>query len=144
VRALLLLVLLAAIAVAVALFAKLNVGYALLVAPPYRVELSLNALLLGAVAAFAIGYALLRFVSRLSRLPREVREHRRSQQVERARAKQDEALIGLLEGRLERARRVADEALAIPHSSGLPALIGARAALEMRDFAAAANPRHAR
>ncbi len=137
-RALLLFLLLGAIAVAVALFAKLNAGYALLVAPPYRLELSLNTLVLVAIAAFALGYALLRLMSRLSQLPQEVREHRRSQQVERARAKQDEALVGLLEGRFERARRAADEALAIPHSSGLPALIGARAALEMRDFAGAA------
>lgn len=52
--------------------------------------------------------------------------------------KQDAALIGLLEGRFGRARKAADEALAIPHSSGLAALIGARAALETRDFAGAA------
>ena len=41
-------------------------------------------------------------------------------------------------GRYGRARQSAEEALAIPHSSGLAALIGARAALEMRDFAGAA------
>ena len=48
------------------------------------------------------------------------------------------ALIGLLEGRYGRARQCAEEALAIPHSSGLAALIGARAALETRDFDGAA------
>jgi HemY protein len=138
-RSLLLFLLLGAVALAVALFAKVNNGgYALIVAPPYRLEVSLNALIMLATIGFALVYALLRFASRLSRLPREVREHRRRQHIERARSKQDAALIGLLEGRYRRARTAAEEALAIPHSSGLAALIGARAALETRDFAGAA------
>jgi HemY protein len=137
VRALLLFLMLGAIAVALALFAKINVGYALFVAPPYRLEISLNALIVAAAVLFALGYAIVRFAVRLSRLPREVREHRKAQHVERARAKQDAALVGLLEGRFGRARQAAEEALAIPHSSGLAALIAARAALETRDFAGA-------
>lgn len=138
-RALLLFLLLGAVAVAIALFAKVNqAGYVLIVAPPYRLEVSLNAFILIAAAGFALVYALLRFAARLSRLPREVREHRKAQHIERARSKQDAALVGLLEGRYGRARRAAEEALAIPHSSGLAALIGARAALETRDFAGAA------
>lgn len=138
-RALLLFLLLGAVAVAVALFARVNdAGYVLVVAPPYRLEVSLNAFIVIGVAVFALLYALVRFASRLSRLPREVREHRRAQHVERARARQDAALMGLLEGRYGRARQAAEEALAIPHSSGLAALIGARAALETRDFDGAA------
>lgn len=137
-RLLLVFLLLGAIAVAVALFARLNVGYVLLVAPPYRLEISLNAFLVLLAALFAVVYLVFRFAGRLSRLPAEVREHRREQQVQRARAKQDEAVVGLLEGRFGRARRAAEDALAVPHSSGLAALVGARAALEMRDFAAAA------
>lgn len=129
--------LLAAVAVAVALLARLNVGYVLVVAPPYRLELSLNAFLVLAAVLFALGCLVARFAGRLARLPREVREHRRAQQAERARARQDEAVVGLLEGRYGRARRAAEEALAIPRSSGLAALIGARAALETRDFAGA-------
>lgn len=138
-RALLLFLLLGAVAVAIALFARVyNAGYVLFVAPPYRLEVSLNAFILIAAGGFALVYALLRFASRLSQLPREVREHRKAQHIERARNKQDAALVGLLEGRYGRARRAAEEALAIPHSSGLAALIGARAALETRDFAGAA------
>jgi HemY protein len=136
-RGLLLFLLLGAIAVAVALFARINVGYVLFVAPPYRLELSLNMFLLVSVAAFAVGYAVARFASRLARLPAEVRAHRRARQAERARGKQDAALVGLLEGRFERARAAAEEALAIPGSSGLAALIAARAALETREFDAA-------
>ena len=95
-RGLLLFLLLGAIAVAVALFARINVGYVLFVAPPYRLELSLNAFLLLAVAAFGLGYAVTRFAARLARLPAEVRAHRKAQQIARARAKQDAALVGLL------------------------------------------------
>ena len=138
-RTLLLFLLLGAVAVAIALFANVNQGgYVLIVAPPYRLEVSLNAFVLLAALGFGLLYAVLRFASRLSRLPREVREHRKAQHIERARSKQDAALVGLLEGRYGRARQAADEALAIPHSSGLAALIGARAALETRDFAGAA------
>ncbi|HVF65955.1 MAG TPA: heme biosynthesis HemY N-terminal domain-containing protein [Casimicrobiaceae bacterium] len=136
-RALLLFLLLAAVAVALALFARVNAGYVLFVAPPYRLELSINAFVIFALAAFAFLYAVLRFAARLARLPKEVRDHRRAQQTERARAKQDAALVGLLEGRFGRARQAAADALAIPRSSGLAALIGARAAIEMRDFAGA-------
>jgi len=129
--------LLAGTAVAVALVARLTSGYALFVAPPYRVELSLNLLLVLAFAAFVACYATLRVVRHALGLPEQVRQHRRRQQQERARAKQDAALVALLEGRFGRARQFADEALAIPRSSGLSALIGARAAITTRDFAAA-------
>jgi HemY protein len=129
--------LLACAAVAVALAAKLTTGYALFVAPPYRVELSLNLLLVLAIAGFVAGYALLRVVKRALGLPQEVRALRRRQQQERARAKQDAAVVALLEGRYGRARQYAEEALAIPGSSGLSALLGARAAMDAREFPAA-------
>jgi HemY protein len=129
--------LLAAAAVGVALAAKLLTGYALFVAPPYRVELSLNFLLLLLVAGFFGSYALLRVVSRTMGLPGEVRAFRRRQQLERARGKYDAAVVALLEGRYGKARQSALEALAIPNSTGLSALVAARAALETRDFAAA-------
>jgi HemY protein len=66
-----------------------------------------------------------------------VRTYRQRQQTGRARAKQDAAVVALLEGRYGRARQYAEEALAIPRSSGLSALIGARAAIDTREFAAA-------
>ena len=129
--------LLAGAAVAVALAARLTSGYALFVAPPYRVELSLNLLIVLALAVFVAGYALVRVVKRVLGMAEEVRVLRRKQQQERARAKQDAALVALLEGRYGKARQYADEALAVPQSSGLAALIGARAAIDTRDFAAA-------
>jgi HemY protein len=46
-------------------------------------------------------------------------------------------VVALLEGRYGRARQFAEEALEIPQSSGLAALVAARAAIETRDFAVA-------
>lgn len=129
--------LLACAAVAVALAAKLTAGYALFVAPPYRVELSLNLLLILAIAGFVFGYAFLRVLKRALSLPSDVRTFRRRQQQERARSKQDAAVVALLEGRYGRARQYAEEALEIPRSTGLAAMIGARAAIDARDFQAA-------
>jgi len=136
-RTLFAVLLLAVLALLAALLFKHNAGYALFVAPPYRVELSLNALLVFLVVAFVLSYLLLRLSLRIAQLPREVREARRRRKVERARAKQDAAVVALLEGRHGKARQFADEALAIPHSSGIAALIGARAAIDTREFDAA-------
>jgi len=136
-RALLLFLVLAAAAVGVALFARVNAGYVLFVAPPYRVELSLNAFVLLTLAGFALVYGVLRLAARIAALPRDVREHRRRAQDDKVRSKQDAALVALLEGRYGKARQFADEALEVPSAPGLAALIGARAALETRDFAAA-------
>ena len=133
-RALLAFLVLAAAAVTVALIARINAGYALFVAPPYRIELSLNTFFLLCIAAFVALYAFVRIVARLSRLPRDVRDHRRNRQLGRARASEDAAIVALIEGRHGKARQFAEESLAIPGSSAVSALIAARAALETRDF----------
>jgi len=137
VRVLFWFLLLAAAAVAVALVARVNAGYVLFVAPPYRVEVSLNFFLLALLAGFVGAYVALRVVRRMLDLPVEVRAYRRRQQEERARAKHDAAVVALLEGRYGKARQYAEEALAIPRSTGLSALVGARAAIDTREFAAA-------
>lgn len=129
--------LLAALAVLAALVFRLNAGYALFVAPPYRVEVSLNAFIVFAIVAFVVVHLVLRLAARIARMPGEVRQARVRRNAERARGKQDAALVALLEGRYGKARQYADEALAIPQSTGLPALLGARAAIDMREFDAA-------
>lgn len=129
--------LLAVAAVVAALAAKLNNGYALLVAPPYRIELSLNLLLILIVAGFASLYFALRMIVHTVRLPVQVREWRRRQKEARSRTKQDAATVALLEGRYVKAQQQADEALAFPRAAGLAALIGARAALDVRQYAQA-------
>ena len=136
-RALVAFLLLAVSAVLVALLFRINDGYALFVAPPYRVELSLNTLLILVVLAFLIVHAVLRLASRLARLPRDVREHRRRQQLARARSRFDAAVIALIEGRDGKAGQYASGALEIPQATPVAALVGARAALDMRDYDAA-------
>ena len=128
---------LAVLAVVAALLFKHNAGYALFVAPPYRVELSLNALFIILFLVFVVLYLLLRMSSKIARLPQEVRDARSRRNIERAHAKQDAAVVALLEGRYGKARQFADEALAIPDSSGLAALVAARAAIDTREFDAA-------
>ena len=129
--------LLAVAAVVAALAARLNAGYALLVAPPYRVELSLNLLLILVVGGFTALYFGLRVIVRTVQLPAHVREWRRLQKKDRVRAKLDAAIVALLEGRYGKAQQQAQEALALPHSSGLAALVAARAAIDVRQFDAA-------
>jgi HemY protein len=129
--------LLAVAAVVAALAVRLNNGYALLVAAPYRIELSLNLLLLIVVAAFVLLYLALRMIVHTVRLPAQVRAWRRRQREARSRAKQDAATVALLEGRYGKAQQQASEALAFPEAPGLAALIGARAAIDVRQYAAA-------
>src|SRR5690349_11397343 len=136
-RALIAFLLLAAAAVTLALLFRVNTGYVLFVAPPYRVELSQNAFIIIVVVAFLALYAVIRAAVRVAQMPAEVREGRRRRQFERFRSKQDAAVVALLEGRHGKARQFAEEALAIPQSSPVAALVGARAALETRDWAAA-------
>lgn len=129
----------AALAIGVAMLARTVNGYVQFVAPPLRIETSVTVFAIGVAAAFALLYVVLRVAARVVGLPREVRAHRARQQLERARAKQDAALVALLEGRYGRALELAGQALALPRSGGLPALVGARAAIDMRDFEAAAK-----
>jgi HemY protein len=137
VRVLFWFLLLAATAVGIALALRLTSGYALFVSPPYRVELSLNFFLLLLVLGFVLLYGGVRIVRRALALPREVRALRRRQHAERAHQRQDAAVVALLEGRYGRARQFAEEALEVPQSSGLAALVAARAAIETRDYEAA-------
>src|SRR5947209_10777920 len=89
VRVLFWFLILATAATTVALASHLTSGYALFVAPPYRVELSLNFLVFLLVLGFIALYGGIRLVRRAARLPSEVRALRRRQQLDRARSHQD-------------------------------------------------------
>ena len=71
-----------ALAVGVSLAARTNVGYLLLVLPPYRVELSLNLAILLCVGAFVVFYGLLRAFGVACTLPRRARAFRERQRSE--------------------------------------------------------------
>lgn len=123
-----------ALAVGLSLAAHLNDGYAILVFPPYRVELSLNFAILLGVAGFALGYMLLRLLGHTLRLPLHVRAFRERRRSEKGRAAMLAALQALFEGRYGRAEKSAGEAYELGEAPALSALIAARAAAEMREL----------
>ena len=123
-----------ALAVGQSLAAHLNDGYAILVFPPYRVELSLNLAILFGVAGFALGYMLLRLVAHTLRLPLHVRAFRLRRRGEKGRAAMLAALQALFEGRYARAEKSAGEAYELGEAPALSALIAARSAAELREL----------
>lgn len=124
---------LAVSAVAVALGARLNDGYALLVFPPWRVEISLNLLIVVLLLAFAVFYVVLRVVSVTFGMPRRVREYHERRQRDQAVQVFQDAVCFLFEGRFGQALKKATEAHAIGTAPGLSALIAARAAQRLRE-----------
>ena len=123
-----------ALAVVAALALRFNTGYALLVWPPYRIELSLNLLMLILAGGFAAGYLLLRFIFGAIALPAKVREYRARRQREAARAAMLEAVRAFFEGRYGRAMKTAAGAMESGESPALGAVLAARAAHELRHY----------
>lgn len=123
-----------AVAVALALALRLNTGYALLVWPPYRVELSLNLLLVLLGAGFAVVYLLLRFISGALGLPAKVRDFRARRRRENARSMLLDAVKAFFEGRYGRAEQAAASAMESGESPVLGAVLAARAAHELRHY----------
>ena len=123
-----------ALAVGLSLAAHLNDGYAILVFPPYRVELSLNFAILLGLAGFTLGYLLLRLVTHTLRLPLHVRAFRERRRAEKGRAAMLAALQALFEGRYARAEKSAADAYELGEAPALSALIAARSAAEMREL----------
>ncbi len=110
-RAALWLVALFAVAVAVALFAGNNQAAVTLFWPPYRVDLSLNLVLLLVIGLFVLIHLALRGLAAVFSLPTQARRWR-AQQKERAMyAALMDSLAHLLAGRFIRATRSADSAL---------------------------------
>lgn len=120
-----------ALAVGLSLAARLNDGYAILVFPPYRAELSLNLAILLGLAGFTLGYLLLRLLGHTLRLPLYVRAFRARRRSEKGQAAMLAALQALFEGRYARAEKSAGKAYKLGQAQALNALIAARAAGEM-------------
>lgn len=100
------------VAVAAALFAGNNQGTVTLFWPPYRVDLSLNLVLLLLVGGFATLYAALRALAALLELPRQAKRWRAQQKERSMHAALLDALSQLLAGRFIRSRKAASAALA--------------------------------
>ena len=123
---------LSVLAVVVALAARLNDGYVLLVMPTYRAEISLNLFLVIFLAVFALVYALTRMVAVSFDMPRRVKEFRARRQQDLAYGVFQDAVRLLFEGRFAQALKKAAEAHAAGTAPGLSALIAARAAQRLR------------
>jgi HemY protein len=124
-----------AAAVALAIFGRVDEGYVLLVYPPYRVELSALFAAIALAAGFALLYFAVRLVHHTLALPDHVRAFRARRRRERSQAALASALQAFFEGRYARAEKEAAAAHESGASPGLAALIAARAAHQMRNFA---------
>lgn len=110
-RATLWLVALFAVAVAVALFAGNNQGSITVFWPPWRLDLSLNLVLLGLALFFTTLYAALRGLSVLSALPRQAQRWRLQKKERAMHGALLDALAQLTAGRFLRSRKSAEAAL---------------------------------
>ena len=100
------------IAVAIALFAGNNQGTVTLFWPPYRVDLSLNLVLLVLVGLMVVLQLASRALTGLLDLPRQARFWRAQQKERAMHAALLDALSHLMAGRFLRARKAAESALA--------------------------------
>ncbi len=132
-RAALWLLALFGVAVAAALFAGNNQGTVTLYWPPYRIDLSLNMVVLLLVGSFVTIYAALRALAALLELPHQARRWRVQQKERAMHAALLDALTHMLGGRFIRSRKAAVAALsqenalatageAVPHGRQLRAL----------------------
>lgn len=96
-----------ALAVALALFAGNNQGVVSLFWHPYRVDLSLNMVLLLLLTVFAISYAAMRALSALVMLPHQAKRWRQQQKERQMYQAMVESLSHLQAGRYVRARKSA-------------------------------------
>ena len=104
-------VILAALAVGIALFARHSTGYVVIVASPYRIELSLNLLLFLVVAGYLGFYFLARMVATLIAIPARVRAYREERTRSRLRQALNDALLAFFQGRYASAEKSAAAAL---------------------------------
>ncbi len=110
-RAALWLLALFGVAVAIALFAGNNQGTVTVFWPPYRIDLSLNVVLLLGVATFVLLHVALRALAALFNLPREALRWRNQQKERKLNGMLVDAISHLAAGRFLRARKSAEAML---------------------------------
>lgn len=127
-------VVLAVVAVGIALLARQSDGYVVIVAAPYRVELSLNLLVVLVVAGYFAFHLLARLVETLVAIPARVRAYRANRARARARGALNDALLAYFQGRYASAEKSATVALEGDESRAVAAIIAARSAHELGRF----------
>jgi HemY protein len=127
-------ILLAAVAVGIALLARQSTGYVVIVAAPYRIELSLNLLVFLVIVGYFAFYFLTRLVASLLAIPARVRAYREERARSRLRQALDDALLAFFQGRYASAEKSAATALTGDETKGVAAIIAARSAHELGRF----------
>jgi HemY protein len=125
---------LAAVAVGIALFARHSTGYVVIVAAPYRIELSLNLLVFLIAAGYLAFYTLARLVATLIAIPSRVRAYREERVRSKLRQALNDALLAFFQGRYASAEKSAAAALTGEETKGVAAIIAARSAHELGRF----------
>jgi HemY protein len=125
---------LAAVAVGVALFARHSNGYVVIIAAPYRIELSLNLLVFLVLAGYFAFYFATRLIASLIAIPARVRAYRTERQRSRLRVALNDALLAFFQGRYASAEKSAAAALTSDETKGVAAIIAARSAHELGRF----------
>jgi HemY protein len=116
---------LAAVAVGLAVAGHYNDGYALVVLPPWRIEMSFNLLAILVISACGVIYLLLHAVATVIRMPGAVAEFRKRRARARADSSLRDAMLFLQEGRYSQAIKSAETSFLANHAPGLASLIGA-------------------
>jgi HemY protein len=126
------LILLTALAVAVTLIARESTGYVIFVAGGYRVELSLNLLIVLLLAGFVGLYLAVRLVANAFTLPRRVREYRLRRRQRRGHHLLLAALSAYFQGEYARAEKAALKAKDLGEAPVLCSVLAAHSAHRLR------------
>lgn len=132
-RALLWIIAIFAIAAGVAMLAGSNQGYVLLVVPPWRMQVSLNLVVVALVLALFIFHFLLRLISKTLDLPGRVGRYRARRRQQKAADAMNHAVRALYEGRFEDSLKSARLAWSAGGQRPEAALVAARAAHALND-----------
>ena len=122
-----------ATAIGIAVLARFNPGNVVLFFPPYRIDMSLNFVLIVLAGLFLLLLTIVNAVRATMALPRRVAEYRAMRQLRESGRALHDALRSYLEGRFGRAEKSAARAAESPQYAGLAALIGARAAQRVHE-----------
>ncbi len=127
--------LLALLAALTALFLKTNLGNVAVFVPPYRVDVSVNLALLALVLLLSAVYWVARVVQKMADFPEQVRLYRARREEIGGNRALIESMKNFLEGRFARAEKSARAAQSTSSTAGIAALVGARAAHRMQEYA---------
>ena len=122
------LLLIMAAAVGLSLLASSDHGYVLLVRPPYRVEFSLNFLIVAVLIIFVFFHFILRLIHYTQRLPSDVRAYKQAKRLQAAHASLIEALQKEAVGEYKTAETAALQAFELGEDANITLLIAVRCA----------------